>query len=529
MSLLNSNYFTLFAIISIGIIIGKIKIKGVSLDNSAVLFVALIFGHYGFTIPKDFQKIGLLLFVFTIGIQNGPGFFKSFKKNGSDLIIIVSTLAVTALITTVSLSYFFELDFKLAVGLFTGALTSTPGLAAAIEATKSPLASIGYGVAYPFGVIGVLLFVKILPIIFRQKISDAEEDIKLKKSKDYPQILSRHFVVENPNVHERTLKELNVPEMTGANISRVQHDNNVQVPDSKTVLLKHDIIKAVGTETSLQQVQLLIGPETKEILPLSKKDHVQWVLITNRSVINKSLGQLNLPSNYNATVTRIQRSGIEIPPGSNSELRFGDKLMIATSKENMKSVIKLLGNENKRLSNTDFLPIAAGIVIGVILGQVKIPLYNGLSFSPGLTGGVLITALFLSSKGKTGPIIWTMSGSANQLLRKFGLLLFLATVGSHAGLTLLETMSEYGSKLFLISSLITIIPMLVSTMVAKIFLNINVLSLIGALTGGMTSTPGLSAADSMTSSNEPHIAYAAVYPISLVMMIVCAQIISNIR
>jgi putative transport protein len=525
MALLTSEYFILFLIITIGILLGKIKILGITLDSSAVIFVALFFGHYGYGVPDIFQQIGLIFFIYSIGIQAGPGFFESFQKKGFQLIIIAGTVVVSGALITIIAAYFFEIDFKLAVGLFTGALTSTPGLAASIESSNSPLASIGYGIAYPFGVIGVILFVRLAPGIFKFDIARAEKDYELDVAEDYPEIISKNFIVENDNILNTTIGELEIRSMTGANISRIVHDGQAVVPDSDSILYKGDLIKAVGTAQALKKIGLLIGKETKKEIPRSGEFDVQWILVTNKKVVRKTLGELNLFHNYTATVTRIRRSGIDITPNAGSQIRFGDKLMVASSKGNMPAVIKLFGNNVKMLNEADFLPISAGIVIGVLLGILDIPIPGGRIFNLGLSGGVLISGLILSRVGKTGPIIWNVSGPANQLLRQIGLLFFLAAVGTQAGETLVETVKGNGLILVSLAIVLTLMPMIISALVGIVAFRLNVLSVFGTLVGGMTSTPGLSAVDSLTESNAPSIAYATVYPFALVIMIICAQIL----
>jgi putative transport protein len=523
MSILSSEYFILFLIITIGILVGKITVKGIALDTSAVLFVALFFGHFGYQVPVIFQTIGLIFFIYSIGIQAGPGFFESFQKRGLQLVGIAAIVVISGGLTTLILTYIFDIDLKLGVGLFTGALTSTPGLAAAIESSKSPLASIGYGISYPFGVIGVIMFLKFSPKIFRRDLKLAEDDFNKEVSEDYPEIFSKNYIVENINIIGKTVGQLEIRSMTGANISRIVHDGIAIVPEADSVLSKGDLIKAVGTLQALKKIELLVGHETDQLIPSSGQFDVQWILVTNKKVINKTLGHLNLFNNYNATVTRIRRSGIDITPSSGSHIRFGDKLMVASSKGSMPSVIKIFGNNVKMLNEADFLPIAAGIVIGVLLGIVDIPLPGGTVFKLGLTGGVLISGLVLSRIGKTGPIIWNVSGPANQMVRKIGLLFFL--VGTQAGTTLVETLTHNGITLLLVGIAITIIPMFIATMVGIYVFKINFLSVLGTLTGGMTSTPGISTIDSMTESNAPSIAYATVYPFAMVILIICAQLL----
>lgn len=529
MAILNSEYFILFLIVTIGIVLGKVRFFGITLDSSAVIFVALLFGHYGFTVPEIFQQIGLIFFIYSIGIQAGPGFFESFQKKGFQLIVIAGTVVMSGAVFALIAAYFFEIDFRLAVGLFTGSLTSTPGLAAAIESSRSTLASIGYGVAYPFGVIGVILFVRLAPRFFKLDVRKAEMDYDKDVAQDYPEIISKNFIVENDNIVNKTIGNLEIRSMTGANISRIVHDGHAFVPDADSILHKGDLIKAVGTEKSLKKIRLLIGRETSQDIPRSGEFDVQWILVTNKKVVRKTLGELNLFNNYTATVTRIRRSGIDITPNAASQIRFGDKLMVASSKGNMPAVIKLFGNNVKILNEADFLPISAGIVIGVLLGILDIPLPGGKVFNLGLSGGVLISGLVLSRIGKTGPIIWNVSGPANQLLRQIGLLFFLAAVGTHAGETLMETLKTNGLLLVSTGIILTLLPMIISTLVGMYAFRINFLSLLGTLVGGMTSTPGLSAVDSMTDSNAPSIAYATVYPFALVIMIICAQLLGALQ
>jgi putative transport protein len=431
---------------------------------------------------------------------------------------------IAALITAATV-YIFKIDKNIAVGLFTGALTSTPGLAAAIDITGSPLASIGYGVGYPFGVIGVILFIRFLPKILGVSLKKAEEDYQSKMKEEFPEIIRRNFLVENENVVGKSIGELRIRYMTKAVVSRVVHKGLAITPKPETILYKGDLIKAVGTEEALKRVQLLIGPPTEEEIPLDPNYDVRTVLVTNKEVVNKTIGQINLLHTYSATITRIRRSGINISPTPNSKLQFGDKLIIASSKTNMEMVARVFGDDQKRLSDTDILPVALGIILGVLVGKINITLGN-FSFSPGLTGGVLIVALVVSRLGKTGPILWTMSGAANQLLRQLGLIFFLAAVGTGAGAEIVSTFQQYGYKLFLFGGVITIVPMVLAALAGKWFFKMNLLSMLGAISGSMTSTPGLAAADSMTGTNAHSIAYATVYPVAMVLLIVIVQLIS---
>ena len=511
--LLHSSYFSLFLIVALGFMLGRVKIKGLSLDVSAVIFIALLFGHFGVIIPKELGNFGLVLFIFTIGIQAGPGFFDSFRSKGKTLILITMLIICSACLTAVGLKYAFDIDTPSVVGLIAGALTSTPGLAVAIDSTHSPLASIAYGIAYPFGVIGVILFVKLLPKIMRVDLDKEARRLEIERRGQFPELITCIYRITNSNVFNRSLMQINARGMTGAVISRLKHSDEISIPTASTVLHEGDYIQAVGSEESLNQLAVLVGEREEGELPLDKTQEIESLLLTKKDMINKQLGD--------------RRSGIDLSPSPDLALKFGDKLMVVGEKEGLKGIARLLGNNAKKLSDTDFFPIAMGIVLGVLFGKINISFSESLSFSPGLTGGVLMVALVLSAIGKTGPIIWSMSGPANQLLRQLGLLLFLAEVGTSAGKNLVATFQESGLLMFGVGAAITLVPMLIATVVGRLIFKISLLDLLGTITGGMTSTPGLAAADSMVDSNIPSVAYATVYPIAMVFLILFIQMIAS--
>lgn len=526
MDFINTTYLALFLIICIGFILGSIKIKGISLDISAIIFVALFFGHIGVALPDILEKIGLILFIYTIGLQAGPGFFDSFREQGKILVILSVVIVVSAAIIAFLTIVLFDVEKSIAIGLMAGALTSTPGLATAIDVTQSPLASIGYGIAYPFGVIGVILFVKLYPKIFKIDLKKQEEAYEAKTTSNYEMIITGHFVVENESAINKTIDDLGVTSMTKGVISRVLHKGEAFTPQSNTVLYKGDIIKVVGSEEALRRIMLLIGPKTDIEISLGEDYIVQSYLLTKTELVNKHLGELNLRSNYNATVTRIRRSGIDLAPSPSLKLQMGDKLMIACAKAVTLQVSNLIGDNKSKLSDTNFFPLALGIVIGILVGGISFSYGDGsVAFNLGLTGGILIVAMILGRVGKTGNVLWVMSGNSNQLLRQFGLMLFLASVGTKAGATLVETYMQYGITLFLIGGILTLVPMIIAAIVARMFFKINVLTLLGTITGAMTSTPGLAAADTITKTNAPSIAYATVYPIAMVLLIICTQLL----
>jgi putative transport protein len=524
-ALLNLPYVVLFLVIALGLIIGRIKIKGVSLESSAVIFIALLLGHLGFDLPKVVQDIGLVFFIFTIGMQAGPGFFSSFMKDGRKLVLVATVVVATGVLLTGVLGKLCGVNKSLLLGIFNGALTSTPGLAAAIEISGSPQASIGYGITYPLGVVLVVLFLQLLPMLGKIDFRKCEKQYEDEQHGSIEPLISRNVKVVNPNVNGKTIRELHIHNTTGCVISRIKHDGVTTTPDKNTVLHMDDILRAVGTEHDLHRIEFFIGSSAPdEDLELSQGHKVDWVLVTNKAVINKPLSKLNFLANFDATITRIRRAGIDLAPNGSATLRFGDRVLVASKKADMDMVVKFLGNDNKRLSSTDFLPIALGILIGVALGKISIPIF-GVSVNLGLTGGVLTAALVLGALGKTGPIIWSMSSNANLVFRELGLLFFLASAGTEAGKHIQSALAEHGITPLLIGIAITLLPMVVGLLVGRYALKLNFLTLLGVLAGGMTSTPGLSAVTSKSETNIVQIAYATVYPFALVLMIIFSTLL----
>ena len=358
-TLLQSSYFALFLIIALGFILGRIQIKGLSLDVSAVIFIALLFGHFGVIIPKELGNFGLVLFIFTIGIQAGPGFFDSFRSKGKTLIILTILIVGSASLTGLILKYVVGIDTPSLVGLIAGALTSTPGLAVAIDSTHSSSASIAYGIAYPFGVIGVILFIKLLPKLLRKDLIAEAKALEVQRKGKYPPLHTATFRITHANIFGKTLAQLQLRSMTGAVISRIKHKDRTSIPVAQTILHEGDMIKAVGNDKSLEQLALLVGERVENDLPFGSTQELQSLLVTNKNVINKSLGYLNLQRTFNCTVTRVRRSGIDLSPEPELMLKFGDKLMVAGEKEDIKELGQVFGNDEKKLSDTDFFPIAA--------------------------------------------------------------------------------------------------------------------------------------------------------------------------
>ena len=527
-SLTSHSLFGLLFVVALGLLIGRLKVAGLSLDSAGVLFVGLFLGYGGISVPQVFLSWGQALFIFAIGMQSGPGLAAAFRRHGWQMVAVTVPVLLVGAGVTVLMGRLLHLDWNLATGLFTGALTSTPGLAAAIEATGSPMASIGYGAAYPLGVLAVIVFVRLTPRLLRWDMKKAEVDFKQESWEQYPRLDHRNYVVQNPGLVNRSLGELNLFQATGATISRVRQGDLSLAPAPEIVFQLGDLIKAVGSEGALEKVRQLVGPVTTKKISFTHTYCARWILVSNRKNVNRSLAELRLLPENRITVTRIRRSGVDIQPGPEDRLRLGDRLRVICHTDQLDWIVKTLGNAMSQLGETDLLPVFIGLALGLTLGQVTLPLPGLPPFSLGLTGGVLVSGLLLSKQVRTGPLVWSLSPRTNQLLRELGLVCFLAVVGVQAGARLGPLLNHDGLALLGVSLAIALLPMVAGLMVGRLVFKMNPLTLLGVLTGAMTSTPGLGAAQGHTQSSAPSVAYATVYPMAMVGVIVLARVLAGL-
>lgn len=518
-------YFALFLITILGYLLGKITIKGINLDISGVLFVAILFGYFGLKVPDDIRLIGLVLFIFTIGFQAGPSFFENFKTEGKNLIIMATIIVVIGAILAFTFAKLFDFDKTLACGLYTGSITSTPGLAALSDIDSTENGGAGYGIAYPFGVIGIVLLMKLIPKIFRLSISDAEKKYQRALDSKFPKVINRNFVVSKPSAINKTLDQLNFRDYTGATISRIFHNEAIIIPNATTHLKQGDIIKAVGTEKQLEKVSELVGESTTLGVSLNSNYDVKYVIVTNKNVIHKKLHDLHIQHNYNVVITRIRRSGVDFSASADIKLHYGDKLKIVGYKDDIEQVSQLLGGDARKTFETDYITVAITIALGILVGLVSLPITENFNLSLGLTGGVMLMAIILSRVQKIGPVVFSVTTPALNIFRRLGLILFLASVGSNAGASLVEVIKTNGWQIIVSSITISILPTIIAVIISKYCLKIDILQMLGGIAGGRTSTPALATATSMTSTNAPSIAYTTVYPFSIVLIVIFVQVL----
>ncbi|MHB2154154.1 aspartate:alanine exchanger family transporter [Calditrichota bacterium GD2] len=518
--------FLLILIIVFGFLLGRIRLFNFSLETSGILFVAMAFGHFGFRLPGEFQTLGLILFIYAIGLQAGPSIFNISRKQGFQLNLIVLVLISSGAVLTLILAKLLDVNTALAVGLFTGALTSTPGLAAAQEATGSTLTSTGYGLAYSFGVIGVILFIKLMPVIFRSSIKEEDQKITQEEQKQKRPILRKEVVITNQALEGKTLADLHFFQTTGTVISRISQKGKIVIPGPDTELHVGDVVRIIGEEAQIKAVIPFLGKESEQPLPDVSRFESRKFILTNRDIVGKTISELNLRQRFNANITRVRRGGLEFTAEPGLKLQWGDRVRVVGEADQMEQIRQLFGDEMRKIEYGDVFAITMGILIGVLIGLVPFSIGRIFSFSLGLTGGVLFAGLFLSNRGKVGPVIWQVPVPIITFMRDLGLTFFLAVVGTKAGAEVVQVVQTSGPKLILMGALITVLPMVLVSIWARKKYKLYLLDLMGIISGGMTSSPGLAAAASMTESQRPIILYATVYPFAMILMIIWAKIMA---
>ena len=529
---------TLFVVIGLGYLVGEREILGVRLGVAGVLFVGLGVGSLSpdVALPEIVPTLGLIFFVYAVGINSGRAFFDSFRNRGyRDSLLAVGVLIFGAVLA-LALSYPLGLGGPRAAGLYCGALTNTPALAAArdrirgaarargvppaeeLRLTDQPV--VAYSVAYPIGVIGVLLSFQLARRLWGLKVPPAEEA---------PEIHSRDFVVKNPGIIGRTILDVvSLHKDVGFVIGRIQHEGKTVLSKSSTILAEGDILVAVGSEESLQRAGQIFGaPAGTDIaVDRSELDYRRF-FVSSKSVVGKRVCDLDLENRLSATITRLRRGDVDVAPGPETRLELGDVVRVLTRKENFPAVSGFFGDSIRGTAETDFGSVAIGMVLGVLIGMVPIPLPGGGVFSLGLAGGPLLVALVLGKMERSGRVTWVMPMPANLTLRQIGLLLFLAGVGVKAGYSFAGTMRSDGLRMLGAGAVITFAVTLATIFIGHKLLKIPFDALMGLSAGVQTQPACLAYATGLTRSDAPNVAYAGVYPAAMIAKIVLAQLLAG--
>ncbi|MFH1965116.1 MAG: aspartate:alanine exchanger family transporter [Acidobacteriota bacterium] len=514
-----------FLIVAIGSGLGKIRFANITLGASGVLFVGLLFGHYGYELPVFFQNLGIILFVYAIGLQAGPRFFNQFRSSGLTfakigIVVVFSGAAVTWILTTI-----LGLDPALGVGMFAGALTSTPGLAAAMDAAGNPAVGVGYGLAYPFGVIGVVLFIQVIPRILRINLSSEEKRAHEEESR-LTRITRRQFRVTNPACIGKSLADLRIRGICKVTITRLKKNDTV-IPAAKDCKLElSDVIMAVGTKSELEKLKLIVGEEASEESMMDSGGVVaRDVMISNREITGRTLRALRLNSTHKVVVSRVFRENLAFTPDADFIVEVGDMLRVIGDTEDVEKFVTIAGQQEKRVHETNIAVLALGISLGVLLAYYEFVLPGGIHFRLGLAGGPLFVSLILAHFGRIGRLNIRTPRGAKHFMQQLGLALFLAGAGVSAGGSLASVVQESGVQILAAAMAITLLSCLAGLLAARFLFKQNFLAVLGAITGAMTSTPALGVISDLTDRSEPFLAYSAVYPVALILMTICCQVL----
>lgn len=529
---------------SIGLMVGKIKVKGISLGGAGALFVGILLGHLGLRVEGNvlhfIQEFGLILFVYTIGMQVGPGFMDSIRRHGLVLNVLSTGIVLLGVITTLCLYFFTDMhnNVPVLIGMLCGAVTNTPSLGAANSAfaaagVDTSLTGIGYAVAYPFGVIGIILVMILMRVIFRQNPAKAAENYAKDIAANAKEIESCSLTVDNPNLFGVTLKDIPDLISSGVVVTRLLRNGNITTPNGNTVIVEGDKLHIVGMPEAVAAMEKIIGhrlekPITHVTSNADKPIVVKTILVTNKKILGRTIESLALAERYGVNISRVVRSGFKFTGRLDLRIKFADKLRVVGTAEGIEAAEKELGNSLTALDHPEILPAFLGIFLGVIVGSIPLALPGmPTPLKLGLAGGPLIVAILLSRKRKIGPLNFFMANSANLMLREFGLTLFLSCVGLNAGIKFFDVLLNGDGLYYMgLAAIITFVPLAIMATVGHLVFKVNFLSLCGVLAGATTDPPALAFANSQADSEAVNIGYASVYPLTMLLRILSGQVLA---
>ncbi|KAA6303531.1 MAG: Aspartate/alanine antiporter [Candidatus Ordinivivax streblomastigis] len=530
------------AVIALGIPLGKIKVFGISLGITFVLFVGILLGHFGFKVNHEIlhfmKEFGLILFVYSIGLQVGPGFFSSFKKGGITLNMLAMGIVLLGVITTIILHYTTGISMQTLVGILSGAVTNTPGLGAAQQAyfdlkgVGDSTIAMGYAVAYPLAVVGIIFSIMTLRYVFKVNLAK-ETELLNNSSQKAEQIELISLEVNNPAIYGKTIAEAHRLIDRKFVISRVLHqkDGRIEIASSQSLLNENDKIYLATTPANKETVIALLGR-------VIEMDKAEWdllsthlvsrrILITKSNINGRSILHLNLRNNYGVNITRVNRSGVDLIAESGLSLQLGDRVTVVGDENAIKSVERVLGNQMKRLNEPNLIPIFIGIFLGVLLGSIPFA-FPGIPqpVKLGLAGGPLIVAILISIFGPKYHLVTYTTLSANLMLREIGICLFLACVGLGAGENFVSTIVNDGGWSWIgYGLIITLVPLLIIGIIGRSVFKINYYTLMGLLAGSTTDPPALAYSNAAAGNDAPAVSYATVYPFTMFLRVLTAQLL----
>ncbi|MDH2997481.1 transporter [Pasteurellaceae bacterium LFhippo2] len=527
----------------IGLWIGHIKIRGVGLGIGGVLFGGIFVSHfmtlYGVTLDSHtlhfIQEFGLILFVYTIGIQVGPGFFASLRQSGLKLNGFALMIVGISGILVILLNKLFDVPLPVILGIFSGAVTNTPSLGAGQQilselGSDTSVMGMGYAIAYPFGIVGILLTMWLVRIVLKINVDKEADEFERASNTKKEGLSTLNVRITNPNLNGLQLKDLPDFELHDVVYSRLKRGEDLFVPKVDTQILLGDVLHIVGEKATLHKMLLILGEEAN--ISVSTKGtmyRTERAVVTNEKVFGKKISHLMLKGKYDVVISRLNRAGVELVPNGEMTLQFGDVLNLVGRQEDIEAVMEIIGNAQQKLQQVQMLPIFIGIGLGVLLGSIPIYIPGfPVALKLGLAGGPLVVALILARIGSFRKLYWFMPPSANLALREIGIVLFLAVVGWKAGGNFLNTLlSSDGLNWIAYGAMITFIPLFVTGLVARIYAKMNYLTLCGLLAGSMTDPPALAFANAIKEGNGASaLSYATVYPLVMFCRIILPQLLA---
>ena len=530
----------------VGLFIGNVKFRGIGLGIGGVLFGGIIVGHFvsqaGMTLSSDMlhviQEFGLILFVYTIGIQVGPGFFASLRVSGLRLNLFAVLIVIIGGLVTAILHKLFDIPLPVVLGIFSGAVTNTPALGAGQQILRdlgTPMEMVdqmgmSYAMAYPFGICGILFTMWMLRVMFRVNVETEAQQHESSRTNGGALIRTINIRVENPNLHDLAIKD--VPILNGDKIicSRLKREETLKVPSPDTIIQLGDLLHLVGQPADLHNAQLVIGQEVDTSLSTKGTDlRVERVVVTNENVLGKRIRDLHFKERYDVVISRLNRAGVELVASGDISLQFGDILNLVGRPSAIDAVANVLGNAQQKLQQVQMLPVFIGIGLGVLLGSIPVfvPGFPA-ALKLGLAGGPLIMALILGRIGSIGKLYWFMPPSANLALRELGIVLFLSVVGLKSGGDFINTLvNGEGLSWIGYGALITAVPLITVGILARMLAKMNYLTMCGMLAGSMTDPPALAFANNLhPTSGAAALSYATVYPLVMFLRIITPQLLA---
>ena len=533
----------LFAIVIVlGLSLGKIKIFGISWGIAFVLFVGILAGHFRVKINPEIlhfmKEFGLIIFVYCIGLQVGPGFVSSFKKGGITLNILAVFIILLGVITTIVIHYVLGVPMQTMVGIMSGAITNTPGMGAAqqtfysMHGADDPGIALGYAVSYPLGVVGIIGSIVLLRVIFKIKADKEIESLKELSDQNKEWVESFSVEVKNPAIFGKKVSDVRRLINHKFVISRILNAKNktVEIVSAKTILNEGDRIRVATTAINKEAIQTFLGfpvsMEREEWIGPNSELISQGILITKSEINGKRIKELNLRSNFGVNITRVNRSGVDLIADPGLSLQVGDQVVVVGNTDSIQSMEKLLGNQIKSLNEPNLIPIFIGIFLGVLLGIIPFAI-PGIPqpMKLGLAGGPLIVALLVSIFGPKYGLVTYTTASANLMLRELGICLFLACVGIESGENFVSTIVNGGYVWIALGLLITVIPLLIVGIIGRSVFKLNYLTLMGLLAGSTTDPPALAYANGIVENDAPAVAYTSVYPLTMFLRVLAAQLL----